>query len=213
MLHIDFASLKRKAHNRVSARASTDEECINGVLRICHNINELLMDMQTSECAMAIMSLGNWVNRKEFKTCKQTPRIGDVFYADLGNAYKPEMAYPHPVLVIGEIGNHLMIIPVSSAPYSVANAYHPTTNPKGNKFARKVLVADGFDCDSALLISSVRTISGGRLLAFKSHIANNALLDEVKDVIFQHVYGKAHIKLLKAEQEIVALRAQLNQKN
>lgn len=123
------------------------------------NMIESSETLTTEELAMLTISLQSWVTRKNYTKCKIPINLGDIFLADLGNCYKPELAFPHPVVVLEIIGSMVFIVPSSSSPNIVSNAYHPIDNPSGSYFYRKVKKLDGFNCDSALILSNLRAIS------------------------------------------------------
>lgn len=205
MENINFGTLKRISSDSRSSsvKSINSNECVENILKITHNLNEMLIDLSADECAMIIMSLQNWINRRHYNVCRKTPKIGDIFFADLGNVYDPEFAYPHPVLIIAKMGHYFLVVPVSSSPNNISTAYHPIDNITGNKYMRRVLKGDGFACDSALLVSNFRTISGGRLLAYKERLNDLQILDDIKDVIFNHIFSKKRIEMQKLKEQLL----------
>lgn len=212
MTGIDFKPLKGILRDKGSKkREAINSELVMNAFEIAtSNFQEMAEGMKEEELAMLIMSLENWSNRRCYTKTKHNFKIGDIFYADLGNTFKPEYAYPHPVLILERIGFYLLVVPSSTSDDNINQAYHPIDNPKGNKYMRKVYGAnhklnDGFEKTSALLLSNVRTISQGRLIAPKGRITNVSLLDEIKQTVFEYLFPRQNIKMKKLEHRIAEL--------
>lgn len=88
--------------------------------------------------------------------------------------YNPELSYIHPCLIIEDINNMISVLPISSS--HIDEAYHPDTNPTGNKFYRKVDKSDGFKKECVIFLDGLKVIS-------KSRIINKigALICDLKD--------------------------------
>ena len=147
--------------------------------------------------------------------CKVPINLGDIFLADLGNCYKPELAFPHPVVIIEIIGSMVLIVPSSTSPNIVNNAYHPIDNPTGNDFYRKVKKSDGFNCDSALILSNLRAISQGRFLDHLGTLNNindpSSLFVEIKNKCFELCFPKQAISFKKATEELNEIKKRMKQ--
>ncbi len=206
MEKINFTTLQQLAATPSSTIAAQSSECVENTKKVTQNLSEKILSLATDECALSIISLQNWLTRKTYNQCKITPKIGDIFFSDLGVAYNPEFAYPHPVLIIGQIGHYHIVVPVSSSQQNIVQAYHPQDNPSGKKFLRKVTTNDGFGRDCALLLSNIKTISGGRFLCYKSHITSNDLLDEINEYLFQKMFSKQYTEYRKVVQELADLK-------
>lgn len=209
MLNIDFTQLKKIAtdKNAEIRCSSASKECIDNINKLINNLNETLSNLNEGECSMAIMSLQNWIVRRNFSDCKVEPRIGDIFFADLGTSYKPEFAYPHTVLVIEKIGFYYLVIPTSTSQKNIDETYHPINNINGNKYMRLIYgidtdKTDGFEKTCALLLSNVKTISGGRFIGKKGRITNLKLFDEIKETLFNYLFPRHKIRMDKLKQQI-----------
>lgn len=218
MIRLDFGALRRLSNDPASKiRKASESPYYSQFSFSLANTIELSSNINEDEMALATMSIQNWVSKKEITTCKDPVSIGDIFLADLGNAYKPELAYPHPIIILEEIGGLVLVVPATSSSHSVTAAHHPVSNPKGNKFLRKVTQQEGFGIDCAVILSNVRTISKGRLLDKKGQmpdISNEmSVFQEIKQKCFNFCFPRQFIKLNKAQEEVIELKQQLGAKD
>ena len=210
-MNVDFIKLRTEIKKPESKTTIAKDSIIYSEFSFSlANIIETAGSLTTDELAMLTLSIQSWINRKEFTTCKVPVNIGDIFLADLGNCYKPELACPHPVVILEKVGSLVFIIPSSTSPKTVAKAYHPIDNTKGDTLYRKVNTKDGFNCDCALILSNTRTISQGRLLSHLGQLNNindpNSLFVEIKNKCFEFNFPKHNIQLVKALQQIDELK-------
>ncbi|MDD6072390.1 MAG: hypothetical protein PUC12_16510 [Clostridiales bacterium] len=167
--------------------------------------------MKQDESANFIMSLQNWFLRRMYTRTKIPVAIGDIFYTDLGINYKPEFSYHHPVIILEKIGGMYLVVPVSTTPDNITNAFHPVDNPQGNQMMRKVYgndagnKSDGFEKTGAVLLSDLKVVSAGRLIAKKGNLKcindKNSLFREIKDSVFKLSFPKKHIELYNVTKE------------
>lgn len=89
-------------------------------------------------------------------------------------------------------------------------AYHPTDNPSGKWYYRKVGVAEGFAHDCALILNNAKIMSKTRIISVSGTIAGNLSDDnnvfrEIRKTMIQNFFSKEwieHQKLVQAyEQE------------
>lgn len=163
-----------------------------------------------------LIGLQNWFFRRNFTSTKICISISDIFYADLGINYKPEFSYHHPVVILKKIGGMYLVVPVSTTPDNIKNAFHPTDNPDGNKMMRKVYgndmgdKSDGFEKTGAILLSDIKVISAGRLISKKGKLKNinlqDSLFKEIKNTIFKLAFPKENIRLYKINNEFTSLQ-------
>lgn len=170
------------------------------------------------ESALHIISMQNWIQKKEVTTSTSSPDYGQIWLTDLGSNYKPECSYAHPAVVIEKIGNMVLVVPSTTSPQLVADAYHPDDNPTGDKFYRKIGKAEGFASTSVLILSNVRAISRGRLLDLKGVMSGvndkSSVFWEIKDRAFEFAFPKKHIEiynLKKAAQQLEEDRNKLQE--
>lgn len=222
-MRVDFGVLRniiRDRNNKLKA-ATDSADCLREFLNLDMNLIEENRSMKQDEAANFIMSMQNWLLRRSFSTNKEPVAIGDIFYADLGINYKPEFSYHHPVIILEKIGGMYLVVPVSTTPDNITQAYHPVDNVTGSKMMRKVFgndmgtQSDGFEKTGAVLLTNVKAISAGRLISKKGHLkdinSEGSLFKEIKDSVFKFCFPKVNIRLYKAEKELAELKEKYSQ--
>ena len=194
-------------------------ESLRNIIRDRHNKNKNTSD--SAVCLNEFLNLevnrfAKLVFRRNFTSTKICISISDIFYADLGINYKPEFSYHHPVVILEKIGGMYLVVPVSTTPDNIKNAFHPTDNPDGNKMMRKVYgndmgdKSDGFEKTGAILLSDIKVISAGRLISKKGKLKNinlqDSLFKEIKNTIFKLAFPKENIRLYKINNEFTSLQ-------
>jgi hypothetical protein len=208
-LQVDFGLLRNIIRDKSNKTKDTSDSavCLNEFLNLEVNSIEELRKMKQDESANFIMSLQNWFLRRNYTSTKASVSVGDIFYADLGINYKPEFSYHHPVIILEKIGGMYMVVPVSTTPNNIKNSFHPIDNPSGDQMMRKVYgndagtKSDGFEKTGAVLLSDIKVISAGRLIAKKGSLKDinvtGSLFREIKDYIFKLSFPKKNIELYK----------------
>ncbi|ODR36221.1 type II toxin-antitoxin system PemK/MazF family toxin [Eisenbergiella tayi] len=219
MLNVDFQALRNiiRDKSNKSKNAVESAVCLREFMNLLENILENNKCFKQDEAANFIMSIQNWLIRRCFTSCKDV-NIGDIFYADLGINYKPEFSYHHPVIILEDVGNVVMVVPVSTTESNVSEAYHPLDNPEGSKLMRKVYgkekgqESDGFEKTGAILLTDVKTISKGRLISKKGRLKdiNNdaSLFREIKKSVFKLCFPKENINMYKLMKENEKLQSE-----
>ena len=137
-------------------------------------------------------------------------RSGTIVQMEWGNNFSPELSYKHPAVIIEEWTTTVLVIPTTSTPAKVATAYHPTDNPSGKWYYRKVGVAEGFAHDCALILNNAKIMSKARIISVSRTIAGDLNDDsnvfrEVRKTMIKNFFSKEwieHQKLVQAfEQE------------
>lgn len=218
-MRVEFNELKNIVKDRSSKlkRAEESSACLRGFIASVINLIESCLTLMQDEMANVIMSLQNWVIRRSFTSYKRGDvKIGDIFYADLGLNYVPEYSYHHPVIVLEKIGNRVMVVPVSTSPDNISNAYHPIDNPTDSKYLRKVYGndygqnSDGFEKTGAVLLSDLKVISQGRLIEKKGELKNinnkDSLFQEIKNKVFALTFPRQNIELYNAKRDYEILK-------
>ncbi len=206
-MKVDFTRLQKIIADNDSKNkiANSTSVCLDEYMNYITNYLLKCKELNEEELAMLVISEQNWLIRRDFFASKAPVDIGDIFYADLGKNYKPECSYGHPVLVMEIIGNMVFVVPVSSSPDKIKEAYHPIDNKDGNTNLRKVTDREGFKSDCTLLLSNARTISGGRLLEKKENIFNSdrgkELFEEIKNTMLLGYFPKQKILMDKLKTE------------
>lgn len=216
-MRIDFNSLKGIASTRNSNPAKNSSDCLFEFTSLLSNLIEEGQTLTEEEMAFFIMSMQNWIRRKSFtkyftKSGDSTINLGDVFFADLGIAYKPEIAYTHPVIILEKVKGYVLVVPITSSTETVKNAYHPKDNPHGDKKFLKIKETEGVEKDCAAILTQIRTISPGRLLQKKSTLSKD-VFDIVKDKTFYYSNPLKFSEFNKNLKLIDELNAELIDKN
>lgn len=215
MLKPDFSKFNNLSNN---IKASDSEKVWREFLLASFNfVNHCSYKVNEDELSEITKSLQNWIQRRQFNQYKERnnvvkPQQGEIFLADLGLNF--EFAYCHPVLILDEIENKLIVLPVTSSPDKVKDAFHPITNPSGLKRYRRVTPADGFDSESAIVMDELRIISKGRLLNKISSLNEDiylvgSIFQEVIETSFSLLYSLQYQKINDMEQEIAELRDEI----
>jgi mRNA-degrading endonuclease toxin of MazEF toxin-antitoxin module len=205
---IDFPSLDRVLSLPVSKTniAKNSSVTLTEFIKATSNLTVYGTNLTDEELSMFIKSIQNWMIRRNYTTCRSSVSAGDIFFADLGINYKPETAYPHPIVVIETVGNIALVAPTTTSSSKMSQAYHPIDNPTGDTYLRKVRqTEDGFAEDCAIILTDIKSISLGRLLDKKGTMDDinnaNSIFREVKEKIFSMFMPKEYIEFLKLKEE------------
>lgn len=222
-MKIDFDILRKIIRDRSNKQklATDSADCLREFLNLDTNLIDENRSMKQDEAANFIMSMQNWLLRRGYTSTKETVSVGDIFYADLGINYKPEFSYHHPVIILEKIGGMYLVVPVSTTPDNITQAYHPVDNVNGNRMMRKVYgndmgaQTDGFEKTGAVLLTDIKAISAGRLISKKGRLkdinSEGSLFREIKESVFKFCFPKINIKLYKTEKELEELKEKHNQ--
>jgi len=153
---------------------------------------------------MIISSLNRWVTKKDISVTRSYG-IGKIVQMEWGNNFSPELSYKHPAVIIEEWANTVLVIPASSTPAKVSVAFHPTDNPSGKWYYRKVGVAEGFAHDCALILNNAKIMSKARIISVSGTIAgnlsdNNNVFREVRKTMLKNFFSKEWIGYQKLVQ-------------
>ena len=116
------------------------------------------------EVGLFVRSFDKWLDRKDIVNDPENSievQVGDICMVDWNINYNPELSYIHPCVIIEDINNLVSVLPVSSSHYD--EAYHPITNPDGNKFYRRVDISDGFQKECTIFLDGMKVISKSRI--------------------------------------------------
>ncbi len=117
------------------------------------------------EIGLFVRSFDKWLDRKDVVNTPENStivQVGDICMVDWNINYTPELSYIHPCLIIEDINNMISVLPVSSS--HIDEAYHPISNPNGNKFYRKVDKSDGFKKECVIFLDELKVISKSRII-------------------------------------------------
>ena len=210
-MQIDYEKLASIATDPTSrsTMAKDISEVLASYMQILSNLIFAAERLSESEMAMIISSLNRWVTKKDISV-KRPYAVGTIVQMEWGNNFCPELSYKHPAVIIEEWTNTVLVIPTTSTPAKVATAYHPTDNPSGKWYYRKVGVAEGFAHDCALILNNAKIMSKARIISVSRTIAGDLNDDsnvfrEVRKTMIKNFFSKEwieHQKLVQAfEQE------------
>ena len=202
MARVDFSVLERiiRDDSSETRNAGDSSACLSQFLNIISNFTSKANDFTESDLALLTKGLQQFLNRRTFTECREDIEIGDIFNVDFGINYEPEMSYNHPGLILEEVGDLVLVVPSSTSPTKLSNAYHPTKNKNGNWYYYEVDRSDGFAERCVLILGNVCTISKGRLLEKKGHLIcdiadEKSLYRNIRNIIMQHLFSKEYNKL------------------
>lgn len=204
LIRLNFSKLKLVASS-VSAKtklAKNSAECIGEYVDMISNFTEYSNNLKEEEMALLTMSMQNWMTRRTIKELKGDCKVGDIFYTDFGVTYNNECSYPHPAVILEEIGNMLLVVPVTTSKDKVDTGFHPVKRKDGNKYYRLVEKdEDGLGETSVIMLSNVRTISKGRLLEKKGEMKDiskpDSIFREIKASVHKYYTPKENSELEK----------------
>lgn len=210
-MQIDYEKLSFIATDSISrsTMAKDTSEVLASYMQILSNLIFAAERLTESEMAMIISSLNRWITKKDISV-KRSYGVGKIVQMEWGNNFSPELSYKHPAVIIEEWANTVLVIPTTSTPAKVASAYHPTDNPSGKWYYRKVGVTEGFAHDCALILNNAKILSKTRITSVSGTIAgslsdDNNVFREVRKTMIQNFFSKEwieHQKLVQAyEQE------------
>ena len=210
-MQIDYEKLASIATDPTSrsTMAKDTSEVLASYMQILSNLIFAAERLSESEMAMIISSLNRWVTKKDISV-KRPYAVGTIVQMEWGNNFSPELSYKHPAVIIEEWTTTVLVIPTTSTPAKVATAYHPTDNPSGKWYYRKVGVAEGFAHDCALILNNAKIMSKARIISVSRTIAGDLNDDsnvfrEVRKTMLKNFFSKEwieHQKLVQAfEQE------------
>lgn len=152
-----------------------------------------------------IKSMSDWLDRKnnnEPRDSKITDiNPGDIYMIDWNISYSPELSYEHPCLVLKNMEDFLLVLPVCGQKSYIEIAYHPTKNPDGNKNYRLVDTSDGFKKECVIHINQLKTISKERILSKIGVISSSNdeynLFDEIISSVIDKYFYEEYISVIE----------------
>ena len=206
-MQIDYEKLASIATDPTSrtTMAKDTSEVLASYMQILSNLIFAAERLSESEMAMIVSSLNRWVTKKDISV-KRSYAVGTIVQMEWGNNFSPELSYKHPAVIIEEWTNTVLVIPTTSTPAKVASAYHPTDNPAGKWYYRKVGIAEGFAHDCALILNNAKIMSKARITSVSGSISGNLSDDnnvfrEIRKTMIQNFFSKEwveHQKLVQA---------------
>lgn len=205
-MQIDYEKLASIATDPTSrsTMAKDTSEVLASYMRVLSNLIFAAERLSEGEMAMIINSLNRWITKKDISVGRPYT-VGTIVQMEWGNNFSPELSYKHPAVIIEEWANTVLVIPTTSTPAKVAVAYHPTDNPTGKWYYRKVGVAEGFAHDCALILNNAKIMSKTRIISVSGTIVGNLSDDnnvfrEVRKTMIQNFFSKEWVEYQKLVQ-------------
>ena len=205
-MQINYEKLAYIATNPASrsTMAKDTSEVLASYLQILSNLIYAAERLSESEMAMIVSSLNRWITKKDISV-NHSYGVGKIVQMEWGNNFSPELSYKHPAVIIEEWTNTVLVIPTTSNPTKVAVAYHPTDNPSGKWYYRKVGVAEGFAHDCALILNNAKIMSRARIISISGAISGNLSDDsnvfrEVRKTMIKNFFSKEWVEYQKVFQ-------------
>ncbi len=202
-MHIDYDKLAAIAVNPTSrsVMAMDTNITLSSYLRLLSNLIYAGEKLSESELAMIIASLNRWVTKKDI-LISHSYGVGKIVLMDWGANFSPELSYKHPAVIIEEWKNTVLVIPTTSTPSKIADAYHPIDNPTGKWYYRKVGTAEGFAHDCTLILNNAKIMSKARIISISNSISgdindDNNVFREVRKTMIKNFFQKEWIEHLK----------------
>ncbi|MFB7304562.1 hypothetical protein [Heyndrickxia sporothermodurans] len=106
MASIDFGKLQSviKDKNSITRDVKNSNRCYPEYNSLVSNYMVKHNSFKEKESALHIISMQNWIQRKETTTSAKKIDYGQIWFTDLGSNYKPECSYLHPAVVIEMVG-------------------------------------------------------------------------------------------------------------
>jgi len=205
-MQIDYEKLASIATNPISrsTMAKDTSNVLASYMQMLSNLIFAAERLSESEMAMIVSSLNRWVTKKDISV-NRSYGIGKIVQMEWGNNFSPELSYKHPAVIIEEWAHTVLVIPTTSTPAKMSIAYHPTDNPSGKWYYRKVGVVEGFAHDCALILNNAKILSKARITSVSGTITGNLSDDnnvfrEVRKTMIQNFFSKEWIKYQKLVQ-------------
>lgn len=226
MVKPDYNKIKGPFSDKT--KASDSEICWREFLISNYNfVNYCSYKVYEDEMSELLKSLQFWATKRDFKKyCEFDPstkkwveikvNLGDIIFLDLGINFPHEASYSHPAVVVEFINNLLLVVPSSSNPDKIRDAYHPVDNETGKIIYRKVTKQDGFDSECVLELDKIRVVNPARIIKIQSQLnedINNddSLFNEIKNIIYQKYLPKQYINYRNLRDENVKLKEENNE--
>lgn len=186
-------------------KANESSEVLSSYLQLLANMIYANTELTESEMAMIVSSINRWITNKGIINNKPYG-IGKIVQLDWGANYATELSYKHPAVILEEWKNTILVIPATSTASKVAIAYHPTDNPQGKWYYRKVGVEEGFEHDCVLVLNNAKIMSKSRIISVSGTIKgdlnnSNNVFREVRNTMIKEFFTKEWIEFEKLQQE------------
>ena len=218
-MHLNYKNLAAFAANpqsRNKSASSASEVLSSYYMGLISSLIYEGEKITESEMAVISMSIGRWLKSRA-KTKIVTPPVcdvGSIVQIEWGTNFSPEISYGHPAVIIEDFGKMVLVIPTTSTPSNVQDAYHPTDNPDGKWYYRKVGTAEGFAHECALILNNAKILSKSRIISVSGKISGDInheqnVFREIRRTMLQKFFAKEWIE----QQKIIKALEDEKQKN
>lgn len=130
--------------------------------------------LNSKEAAKILLSTQNYIQRSMLKIHETFEvNVGDVCYIDFGQAYLNESGFQHFGIVISKLNGKVFVVPMTSNPYTYAQAYDRIENPTGRKHLMRFGQRNGLNRKSVLFINDCKFINPTRIIEIVGHLDIN----------------------------------------
>lgn len=174
-------------------------------LKTCFDGEKLVESFDSKEQDFAYNAQRTWNSRHtgiSFSS-RNNLKYNQILFVEFGFGYSPELSYSHPCLLLSYNNKLCKVIPITSSNRVVSTAYHPASNPSGNK--AYYLLPQGI-CElskaSALYVKQIRTISESRIIKIiDSNGLPASVYSEIRQFVFEDVFEDISYKYNKLQKE------------
>ena len=174
-------------------------------LKNCFEANKIVEKYNIKDQNFACNAQKTWNSRHSGLIFQQRSylKYNQILFVEFGFGYSPELSYSHPCLLLSYDNRLCKVVPITSSPTVVHNAYHPVINPSGNR--AYYLLPNGtcnLTKESALYIKQTRTISDSRII--KIIDANGLPQDmysDIRKLVFKDIFEDISYSYHKLQEE------------
>lgn len=191
-MNIDRDKLKSIEKSKLKKKAFSDSLVLSSYLKIVHKLIEIGSKMSMVEMARFTNSIDHWIKNRPANKKSRHCSEGTIIEVEFGLTYKTETPYRHSALVIKEYPNKVIVIPSTSKLDYWNNAFHPFSNPNGNKDYFRVTIDDGFDHNCVLVMNDFKTISKNRIISTCGRmdiLSENCVYRQIRELLLNDIFS------------------------
>ena len=146
---------------------------------------EELKKLSEGKMISRITSEANWLLRSKYASCLDLGvniRVGDICFVDFGDdSYIYEVGFQHFAIILSFCHGKAFVIPMTSNPTMVSQAYDYQNRPNGKKHLMGIGLIPGMTKESVLFLNDGKFINTARIIDVKANINKNSeLFQEIK---------------------------------
>lgn len=179
-------------------------------LKIIYNLIDYLIHIRDTNLKVKVLSALNHYTTNKHKGFDYSIsyKVGDVCWIEFGDNLTPEMALNHMGIIFRKENNQTyFVLPITTPKSSNLlhrNAYHPITNPSGNKRFRRLLQSE---CnflahDSVVKCMEPKLISVKRIISKVGTIQNDSeLYKDIVNCTFSYLFAEQSYNMQNIKKE------------